>query len=273
MMEKDRTYWRDHIAALVRQISMGSVDAMEELGVIYQNGMRDSHGRCVVRPRPRVAVRLMTRAAKRGCKSVSANIGFAYDIGSGVRKNRQTALKWYRRAWRTGDSTAATNSATVHRDANNLRLAFKWYMKAAEKGRGDEALDLGYCYQYGIGVRPNLNAAKRLYHRAIKCAPRMQISEDGRAEAMCHLAVIHLDHGSRQAAVPLLRRATAGADYPEAESLLRSLRIKEPIRVCRCRRGLRKELPGHAACILHQRRNGATCITSAPAAARQKGRP
>jgi hypothetical protein len=47
------------------------------------------------------------------------------------------------------------------------------------------------------------------------------ISQYGREEAMYHLAVQFLDEEKRQFAVPLLKRAAADDDFPEAASALK----------------------------------------------------
>ena len=107
---------------------------------------------------------------------------------------------------------------------------------------------MGYCYQYGIGTRRNARLARRMYKRAIAST---STTDCGREEAMYHLAVAYLDAGHAKRARALLRRAAAGGDFPEAQSVLNQLEAKRAIIPCRCRRGLLKSLPGHAACPQH----------------------
>lgn len=172
----------------------------------------------------------------------------AYDVGRGIRRNVRVAIKWYRRAIRQGDATAAANLATVYRDLGNFKLFHQWHLRAARMGDGDAAVDSGYDYLYAIGARKNLPAAKRRFRLAIRSK---HISESGREEALYHLAVAAVDSGGSRRAIPLLRQANKDDDYPEAASLLGQIRAKTDVTPCRCRRDLNKHLQGHARCPQH----------------------
>lgn len=115
---------------------------------------------------------------------------------------------------------------------------------------GDAAVDVGYCYQYGIGARKNTAMAKRFLRRAIVSK---DISQYGREEAMYHLAVQYIDEGKRQFAIPLLKRAAADDDFPEATLVLKQLTKDSDYGPCRCRRFINKQLRGHTKCSLHAR--------------------
>jgi TPR repeat protein len=140
--------------------------------------------------------------------------------------------------------------ATVYRDAGKAGLAFQWWKRAADMRDGDAAVDVGYCYQYGIGTSKNAANAKRMFRRAIAFR---NISQYGREEAMYHLAVQFIDEGKRQLAFPLLKRATADDDFPEAASVLNQLRTESDYVPCRCKRSINKQLRGHTKCSLHAR--------------------
>ena len=207
--------WRDHIASLKRQADAGEVSAMTDLGLNLLEGIQDRKGRSIVHRNPRAAVRWFRQAANRGDHTAASSLGYAYDVGLGTRRNVAQATRWYRRAARSGDSGATYNLATVYRDAGKAGLAFQWWKRAADMHDGDAAVDVGYCYQYGIGTRKNSANAKRMFRRAIACR---DISQYGCEEALYHLVVQLIDEGKRQLAVPLLKRATADDDYPEAAS-------------------------------------------------------
>lgn len=121
-------------------------------------------------------------------------------------------------------------------------------MRAAGMGDGDAAVNVGYCYKYGIGARRHLLLARRMFRRALTSS---YISESGREEAMYHLAVSLVNDGKIRLALPLLVCAAADGDYPEATSLLKQIRSKGDILPCRCRRDIYKHLPGHAKCPQH----------------------
>ena len=155
---------------------------------------------------------------------------------------------------RAGDRCAESNLAATYRELGNRRRAFYWWARAVAKWRdGDDYLELGYCYQYGLGVRRNHKAAVRNYRRAIRST---LITEYGREEAMYHLAIALLDRGGdasvyRQA-IELLHDATIDEDYPEALDLLCQAKSKGKLNICRCRRGLRRSLGGKAQCPFHR---------------------
>jgi len=93
----------------------------------------------------------------------------------------------------------------------------------------------------------------RCYQLAIRSK---HIIETEREAAMYHLAVLYLDRqpSQRVKAAALLKRASVDKDYPEAMELLDQLIKRQPPVPCRCRRGRRKSLPGHARCEIHFRR-------------------
>ena len=158
---------------------------------------------------------------------------------------------------RAGDVVAETNLAATYRELGNRGRAFYWWTRAVAKWRdGDDCLELGYCYQYGIGVRRDHKAAIRNYRKAIRST---FITEYGREEAMYHLTIALLDTGIYTRvygqAIEFLQDATIDGDYPEPSDLLCQLRSKGKLKICRCRRGLRRSLGGKAQCPLHRVNN------------------
>lgn len=242
--------WQRHMAALRSRGIAGDVSAITELGLNLLEGIQDRQRRSLVRRNPRAAVALLHEAATNGDAVAAGALGYAYDIGLGVTPSVKEAVRWYRRAVRGGNSTGASNLATIYRDAGNPRLAFKWWSRASEMGDGDDAVSIGYCYQYGIGTRRDAGKAKRQYRRAIAAR---DIAPYGREEAMYHLAIQYLDEGRPKMALPLLDRAAADDDYPEAVAVLKQIHAGSGYQPCRCRRFIRKELRGHAVCVVHKR--------------------
>jgi TPR repeat protein len=121
-------------------------------------------------------------------------------------------------------------------------------MRAAAMGDGDAAVDAGYDYLYGIGVRRNIHSARLMFGRALR---GKNISGYGREEALYNLAIAHVDNGRPSLAVPFLERACKDGDYPEAATLLAQIRAKGALTPCRCRRFINKRLRGHARCVQH----------------------
>lgn len=235
------------MAGLRRGVAAGDAASMTEMGLTLADGIQDRNGRVLVRRNAPYAVRLLRRAVESGDENAAGSLGYAYDVGQGIGRNKALALEWYRRAVRHGDCGAATNIATVYRDRGDLRGAHRWALRAMELGDGDAAVTAGYNYLYGIGVRRDLGMARRLFHRAL----RANTTEYGREEALYNLAISHADSGDRKRAMQFLKRANKEGDYPEAASLLAQLGAKTDLTPCRCRRHLRKDLHGHAQCPQH----------------------
>ena len=239
------------IAELRRRVTQGDVSAMSDLGMWLQEGFQDKKGRSLLRSNPTYSFRLLKTAAEGGYKEAAFPLAYAYDVGLGTRRNRRQAVRWYTVDFRNGYSGGAANLAAIYRDLGDLRRAFAWWMRAAALGDGDAMGDVGYCYQYAIGVRKDIASARRLYRRAIAAR---DISMWGREEALYHLAVSYVDAGKPSLAMPLLKRAALDGDYPEAEAVLAQIRLKQEVTPCRCRRFIIKTLRGHAVCAIHPKK-------------------
>ena len=147
------------------------------------------------------------------------------------------------------------NIACEYRMMGNHRRAFEWWQRAATGYDHGVFLEIGYCYQYGIGVRRDLHAARAAYRAAVR---GYWICEHDQEEALYHLAIACLDQNrgrrSRLRAAELLRSANADGDYPQAADLLDQLESGRPLVLCRCRRFLRRSVGGKAQCPLHFRK-------------------
>jgi TPR repeat protein len=71
----------------------------------------------------RSAFRLLQRAAKLGAYAAEHSLGYMYDLGIGVRSNRNAAIEWYRKSFRNGFAGSANNIGTIYRDEMKTSLA------------------------------------------------------------------------------------------------------------------------------------------------------
>jgi tetratricopeptide (TPR) repeat protein len=92
------------------------------------------------------AFQLFLAAAQDGDRASQLNVGYCFDCGVGVKKNRDKALFWYRRAHRRGDSSATNNIGTIYRDLGLKGRALQWFQRALERGNHGSALDIGKVY-------------------------------------------------------------------------------------------------------------------------------
>lgn len=151
---------------------------------------------------------------------------------------------------RRGDEVAISNIACCYRILDRRALAFCWWKRGADAGDGDDQLELGYCYQHGVGVRKDLDQARTCLRMAVASK---YISPFAREEAMYHLAVLILSgdqsSSARTQALALLNAANRDNDYPQAEALAKTL-SSDPGPHCVCRRALRPTLK-RRHCKLH----------------------
>ncbi len=101
--------------------------------------------------RYRLAFRVLLSAAQQGDRSVFMNLAYAYDVGQGIRQSKRKALHWYRQALRAGQSAAAHNIATVHRDRGDTIRAARWFARAVALGHRGSNLELGQLILGGLG--------------------------------------------------------------------------------------------------------------------------
>jgi uncharacterized protein len=115
----------------------------------------------------RLAFDLFLQAASLGDYHSQLDLGYFFDVGLHVKKNKNKALCWYYKAYRQGDACGAANIATIHRDRREAAKMLWWFRKAVAMGNQDELLDLGKCYETGFGVPKNTKKAKQFYKRVL----------------------------------------------------------------------------------------------------------
>jgi len=59
-----------------------------------------------------------------------------------VKPNREAALYWYKRAFRRGYRTAASNIGTIFRDEEKTKRALTWFQRAIRLGDADANLEV-----------------------------------------------------------------------------------------------------------------------------------
>lgn len=132
------------------------------------------------RGRVKVAFRLMLKAANMGDLGAQLNVGYMYDTGSGVKRDLKKALYWYKRAYRRGDSCAASNIGTIWRDRMSFDRALYWFNRAIALSGGDDGnatLEIAKLYLF---QRQDKVAAKSYLRAVLKS---YYVTEDGKDEA------------------------------------------------------------------------------------------
>lgn len=99
----------------------------------------------------RSAFRLLLRSAKAGESGAQLNLGYMYDTGAGMKRNRAKAMYWYRRAYRNGCASAANNIGTIFRDEDEPETALAWFERAIRMGDDDAHLEIAKLYLGPLG--------------------------------------------------------------------------------------------------------------------------
>jgi TPR repeat protein len=136
------------------------------------------------RRRLKDAFHLFLSAAADGDVASQTNLGYFYDCGIGTKKNKNAALRWYKKAHRRGDSSATINIGTIYRDRGETKRALQWFERALARGDDDGALEIGKIYV----TEGNFTTAAKYLKRARKSR---SVSEDTNEQAAELLKQVH----------------------------------------------------------------------------------
>src|SRR5258706_8422865 len=81
----------------------------------------------------RKAFRGFHQAARLGHASAQHNLGYLFDAGKGVRRDREKALYWYKRAWRNDRQTgSSSNIAALYAQLDQPSRAISWWKRGVD---------------------------------------------------------------------------------------------------------------------------------------------
>ncbi len=214
------TEWK----ALLAKAKQRNPEAEWGVAERFEDGCKDKKGKILVRRSARKAAEWLRRAAQHGCASAQNNLGVRLGDREYADSNPREALVWLERAFRAGESFAASNIAITHRQNGNLRKAVQWFRKSVASGDDDALIELGIHYYWGKGVRKNPTAAVRCFRKATK---GKNICEAGRDDAFFYLGIAYLEGKGVKASIhtarKLFQRANLDNDHPAAYRALKEL--------------------------------------------------
>jgi len=109
---------------------------------------------------------LYLKIAKRGDAYSQKIIGWMYDTGQGVHKDKVEAKRWYIKAAEQGDAIAQNNLGVMSEKSQDYAEAIKWYRRAAEQGFAEAQKNLAAMYYYCRGVNKDYTEAAKWYGKA-----------------------------------------------------------------------------------------------------------
>ncbi|WVQ64176.1 uncharacterized protein L199_002338 [Kwoniella botswanensis] len=163
---------REAIVWFKRAASQADEDnphALHELALLHE---RPNNGG-VVPHDPNMARELFTQAAQLGYAPAQFKLGSCHEFGTlGCPIDPRKSIGWYTRAAEKGDMEAElalsgwylTGSEGVLKQSDTE--AYLWGRKAANKGLAKAEYAVGYYTEIGIGVKQDIELAKRWYMRA-----------------------------------------------------------------------------------------------------------
>lgn len=164
--------------------------ALHELGLLYEKPQTASG---LIIHDAAYAKELFTQAANLGYTQSQFKLGHCYEYGAlGCPNDPKRSLAWYTRAAEKGDPQAElalsgwylTGSEGVLKQSD--AEAYLWARRAANKGLADAEYAVGYYTEQEIGVRADLEIAKRWYMRA---------AAQGNSRAMARLTELKRNGG------------------------------------------------------------------------------
>jgi len=126
-------------------------------------------------------------AAENGDESCQINLGYFYDEGIGTRKNKTKAMYWYLKAYRRGESAAATNIGILYREKKKNALAVQWFRRAIALKDDDALYELGNHYRLGLGVRKSRGSAVQCYKRILNSKNVTEFTKEQAIQALNEL--------------------------------------------------------------------------------------
>ncbi len=130
---------------LLKKAHAGNAVAQFYVGCYYDDGLKKSNGKIIVKSNIIEAVKWYKKAAKRGEVSAQDALGTTYSSGDReIAVNLKKALKWTKKAIKQGSVISTYNLGTIYRDMHHLKKAFKYYKKSVKLGDTEANFDLFY---------------------------------------------------------------------------------------------------------------------------------
>jgi len=114
----------------------------------------------------------LKKLAEKGDSQAELTLGMRYRDGSGIPRDYNEALKWYRRCADKGNAAGMDNVGFMYLKGwgvpVDFNIAAAYFKAAAQKNEAQALYNLGNCYFSGQGVEQDYNLAIDTWRRAAK---------------------------------------------------------------------------------------------------------
>jgi len=140
-----------------KRMEAGDAHAIYNVGCDYRDGadgFPQDHTK---------ALELWHRAVELGYTRAYCCIGYAYNNGEGVERDKKKAVHYYELAAMGGNVTARFNLGLKEKDAGIIDRAIKHFMIAVRCGDNDSLMDIQELYTKGHATKDDYTKALKLY--------------------------------------------------------------------------------------------------------------
>ncbi|KAJ1332195.1 hypothetical protein BSLG_009011 [Batrachochytrium salamandrivorans] len=146
-------------------------NVLHELATLYEGNIPGITN--VIIPDPAYSHELLSQSAKLGYAPSQYKLGLCHEYGNlGVPIDPRRSIAWYTKAAEQGDPDAElalsgwylTGAEGILSQSD--QEAFLWARKAADKGLAKAEYAVGYFVEHGVGVRSDIEDARKWYMRA-----------------------------------------------------------------------------------------------------------
>lgn len=157
------------------------IDALEKMGEILISEYYPFNDKAKSDKYYQKAFKKYKQLADHNDGNACNNLGYMYQLGRGVKADKEQAKFYYKKGSMQGDKNATWRFGLICKDELDYAEAFKYFYKAAEDGQGMAMLELAKLYENGIGVSTNKEKAIEWYR---KCADSKYKAANDAKEAL-----------------------------------------------------------------------------------------
>ena len=150
----------EYIKRLKKRVEADDASAVRNLASRYANGefgLPQDIGK---------AIEFWIRAGELGCSRAYTNIGYVYDCGEGVERDKKKAKHYYELAAMRGDVIARHNLGIIEESEGNMNRATKHYMIAAGAGEDNSLRKIREYFMKGHATKDDFEKALRAHNDA-----------------------------------------------------------------------------------------------------------